>query len=195
MRVRLLACLLALLAAGCTRPVPGTPLSTEPGSSQATTTGPASAPTHRQAAVYAAVLRQYLTSTDHSLGDHRFPRIFVLDRAVAGAADPMREATADGGAPIPPAIRRAIADALADVGPLTFVASRDAVVEDRERCPRVRDQGVLVTLGPVVGVGDRAEVGVNGYVACLAATWLTYVVERNGSGWVVHGTTGPRAIS
>jgi hypothetical protein len=36
-------------------------------------------PVDRQALIYAAVLRQYLTSGDHSFGDHRFPQIFVLD--------------------------------------------------------------------------------------------------------------------
>src|SRR6266508_1429113 len=40
----------------------------------------------RQARLYAAVLREYVTSGCAGLGvDHQFPRSFVLDRAVAGA--------------------------------------------------------------------------------------------------------------
>jgi len=45
-------------------------------------------PVDRQAPIYAAVLRQYLTSGDHSFGDHRFPQVFVLDHMVAGAGAP-----------------------------------------------------------------------------------------------------------
>jgi hypothetical protein len=58
----------------------------------------------------------------------------------------------------------------------------------------VRDQGILVTLGPLIGMGDRIEVGVNGFVACLGAAWVTYRVGWTGQGWVVHETTrGPVA--
>jgi hypothetical protein len=79
------------------------------------------------------------------------------------------------------------------VGPLTFVASRDAVIEDHP-CAHVRDGGILVTLRPVDGSGDTVQVGVNGFVACLGAT-LTYLVERTGRAWAVSGTTahGPVA--
>jgi hypothetical protein len=157
------------------------------------TTGPASARADRQAAVYATVLRQFLTSGDDSFGD-QFPRIFVLDRAIAGAGTPTRRATAIGGGPIPPAARHAITNALADVGPVAFVASPDAVIVDGNGCARVRDQGILVTLGPLIGMGDRVEVGVNGFVACLGAAWVTYLVGWTGQGWVVHETIrGPVA--
>jgi hypothetical protein len=173
------------------------PIPVPPATDPTHTSQPASHPTDptpvdRQAPIYAAVLRQYLTSGDNSFGDHRFPRIFVLDRAVAGGAPMVR---VSGGAPIPPAVQRAITHALADVGSLTFVASGDAVIVDRNHCARVRDEGILVTLGPVDGVGDRVEVGVNGFVACLGANSLTYVVERTGRGWVVGGITarGPVA--
>jgi hypothetical protein len=58
---------------------------------------------------------------------------------------------------------------------------------DRDRCARVRDQGILITLGPADGAGDRVQVGVYGFVACLGANSLTYLVERTGGGWVVGG--------
>ena len=137
------------------------------------------------------MLRQYLSSGhghhggDAGFGGHRFARIFVLDRAVAGTGAPGWGAP--GGGPIAAAVRRAVAHALADVGPLTFVAAADAVIVDRNRCARVRDQGILVTLGPVDGAGDRVQVGVNGFVACLGGNSLTYLVERTGRGWVVGG--------
>ena len=124
----------------------------------------------------------------------RFPQIFVLDRAAAGTGDATHKGTLDGGEPIPPAVRRAITDALADVAPLTFVASPAAAI-DQQHPDRVRDEGILVTFGPLVGVGDRVQVGVDGFVSNIAATWLTYAVERTGSGWVVGEVTvrGPVA--
>ncbi len=97
-------------------------------------------PLDRQAPIYAAVLRQYLTSGgghyggDAGFGGRRFPRIFVLDRTAAGVGGPSWQAAA-GGAPISPAVRRSIAQALADVGPVTFVPSPDAVV-DHHGCAR-----------------------------------------------------------
>jgi hypothetical protein len=173
-----------------TQPIPAPP-ATDPTHTQLPPDPTDPTPVDRQAPIYAAVLRQYLTSGDNSFGDHRFPRIFVLDHAVAGGGT----ARAPGRASIPPAVQRAITHALTDVGRLTFVASSDAVIVDRDRCARARDEGILVTLGPVDGVGDRVEVGVNGFVACLGANSLTYTVDRTGRGWVVRGITarGPVA--
>jgi hypothetical protein len=142
-------------------------------------------PVDRQALILTAVLRQYLTSGDHSFGDTRFPHIFVLDYTVAGAGAPGHKSS--GGGPIPRGVQRAITHALTDVGPLTFVASRDAVIEDPHGCAHVRGEGILVTLGPVDGSGDRIQVGINGFRACLGANSLTYLVERTGRGWAVSG--------
>jgi hypothetical protein len=152
-----------------------------------------STPVDRQALIYTAVLRQYLTSGDHSFGDHRFPEVFVLDHTVAGAGTPGHKSP--GGGPIPRGVQRAITHALTDVGPLTFVASRDAVIEDPHGCAHVRGDGILVTLGPVDGSGDRVQVGINGFVACLGANSLTCLVQRTGRGWAVSGITahGPVA--
>jgi hypothetical protein len=134
---------------------------------------------------------QYLTSGDASFGGHRFPRIFVLDHAVAsvgGSGQPAAE-----GRPIPAADRLAITRALSDVGPVSFVASADAVIVDRDGCAHVRDQGILITLGSVEGVGDQVQVGINGYVACLGASSLTYRVQQASGAWRVAGvaTWGP----
>jgi len=128
----------------------------------------------RQAPIYAAVLRQYLTNGgghdggDAGFGGQRFPRIFVLDHAVAGT-----EATghgAPGGGPIPAVVRRVITRSLADVEPVSFVPSGDAVIVDGQGCGQVRDRGILITLGPVDGVGDQVQVSVYGHVSCLPPT-------------------------
>jgi hypothetical protein len=151
------------------------------------------APVDRQALIYAAVLRQYLTSGDAAIAaDYRFPQNFVIDHAVAGAGAPGHGVP--GGGPIPRAARRAITHALTDVGPLTFVASGDEVIEPHS-CANVRGDGILITLGPVEGTGDRVQVGVNGFMACLGGNSLTYEVQQTSSGWRVSGITamGPVA--
>ena len=117
----------------------------------------------------------------------------MLDHTEAGAGASGHGAP--GGGPIPRAARRAITRALTDVGLLTFVASRDAVIEEPHGCAHVRDDGILITLGPVDGSGDRIQVGIDGFRACLGANSLTYLVERTGRGWAVSGITahGPVA--
>jgi hypothetical protein len=150
-------------------------------------------PVDRQALIYTAVLRQYLTSGDAGYGDTRFPHIFALDHTAAGAGGTGHHVP--GGGPIPRAVQRSITHALTDVGPLTFVASGAAVIQDPHGCPQVRGDGILITLGPVDGSGDRVQVGLNGFRACLGANSLTYLVERTGRGWAVSGITayGPVA--
>ena len=117
----------------------------------------------------------------------------MLDHTVAGAGALGYDAPGSG--PIPAAVQRTITHALTEVGPLTFVASRDKVIVEPQGCAHVRDDGILVTLGPVDGVGDQVQVGVNGFLACLGANSLTYSVQQTSSGWRVGGITalGPVA--
>lgn len=43
-------------------------------------------------------------------------------------------------------------------------------------------------------MGDRVEVGLNGFVACLGAAWVTYRLGKTAKGWIVHETIrGPVA--
>jgi hypothetical protein len=155
----------------------------------------------RQVAVYAAVLRQYLTSGDHSFGaGHTFPGVYVLDTTDTAVADPMAQTRTGAGRvrrEIPAADQAAILGELSRAGveAVSFITDRGTVIDTVDGCQQVRGGGILIGLGPVTGEGDRAEVGINGFVACLGATWFTYVVERDGPGWRVNGTTGPMAIA
>ncbi|HEX6686085.1 MAG TPA: hypothetical protein VF062_25140 [Candidatus Limnocylindrales bacterium] len=156
-------------------------------------------PADADADVYAVVLRRYLThGNENSFPDKAFAEVYVLDRADPRAADPMRQVDEPASAQrIPDARQSAISAALADLTKIRFVASRDEVVVDKEGCAQVRDGGILITLAPPVGGDDEVRVGINGFVACLGATWLTYVVKRSGDGggWTVTGTTGEMAVS
>ena len=155
------------------------------------------APVDRQALIYTVVLRQLLTSGDGydgwdaGFGGRRFPRIFVIDHAVADAGGSGHALSEDG--PIPPTARRAITRALTDVGPLTFVASHEEIILEPRGCTHVRDHGILITLGPVEGTGGRVQVVVYGFVSCLGtdSRSLTYQVQQTSSGWRVSGITPP----
>jgi hypothetical protein len=185
----------ALLVTGCTahtstdQPSPGPPAPNFPDAPRLPVYRSGPPPLDRQGPIYAAVLRQYLTSGgghdggDAGFGGFRFPRIFVVDQTAAGANTLCRGAS---GGPIPRAVRRAITRSLADVGPLSFVPSGEAVIVPGS-CSEVRDRGILITLGPVDGVGDQVQVSVYGHVSCVAANSLTYRVERASSGWKVAG--------
>jgi hypothetical protein len=85
---------------------------------------------------------------------------------------------------------------LAGIARVIFVADRGSVIEAGGGCGQVRNDGILITLGPPAGRGHEVQVAINGFVACLGATWLTYVLQdQPGAGWRVIGTTGSMAIS
>lgn len=60
----------------------------------------------------------------------------------------------------------------------------EAALVPRSRA-EVRNRGILITLGPVDGVGEQVQVRIDGHVSCIAANSLSYRVERTGGGWRV----------
>jgi hypothetical protein len=142
----------------------------------------------RRAFIYAAAIR-YLVQEGG--GEPRV--IFVLERAVAGAA----EADVEGGAraPISGEVQDRVREELALLPRIKFVSERKTVVGPASRGARVRNDGVLITLGPVPAGPDRVEVAASSYMGNLAGSWQTLVLKRYGLRWRVEGTTGPAAIS
>jgi hypothetical protein len=149
----------------------------------------------RKADVYVQVLHRYLsTPPENSFPGQVFKTVYVLDRAYRDAAVPGGKH--DRGTPITAQTRRHVTTALAGMAHVVFVTSRGSVIETRDGCGHVKNGGILITLGPLAGYGHRVRVAVNGFVACLGATWLTYVLRNEpGTGWRVTGTTGSMAIS
>jgi hypothetical protein len=146
------------------------------------------------AKVYIQVLRRYLgTPAENSFPRHTFKTVYVLDRAYHDAADPKGKHVR--GMPITAPTRTQVTAALAGMAHVVFVASRSSVIEPGG-CGVVKNGGILITLGLPAGDARRLEVPINGYVACLGATWLTYILQdQPGSGWHVTGTTGTMGIS
>ncbi len=147
-----------------------------------------------EAEAYVQVLRRYLGTPAESSFSQAFRTVYVIDRAYPDAADP--DGTHGPGAPIAPLAERQVTAALAGMARVSFVADRGSVIEAKGGCGHVRDGGILITLGPPVSHGDEVRVAINGWAACLGATWLTYVLrDQPGAGWRVTGTTGSMAIS
>jgi hypothetical protein len=183
-----LACAASTFA-GCARP------GTEPAAPAAAASAGDWPAGVKEAEVYTAVLRRYLgTPAENSFPAHTFTTVYVLDHAFAGAADPMT--TQGPGIPIAESTQRQVTAALVGTAQVVFIADRTTVVENRNSCAQVKNGGILITLGPPNGDDNEVTVAVNGFVACLGATWLTYVVRNEpGSGWRVTGSTGSMAVA
>jgi hypothetical protein len=184
---------LAVSTAGCGSTVAGAPPTVHaPASDRPVAVTEAGA---KEAEVYVQVLRRYLsTPAENSFPGQAFKTVYVLNQAYPDAADP--SGTHGRGAPIAPQTQRQLTAALAGMARVIFIADRGSVIEARGGCGQVRNGGILITLGPPVGHGHEVRVAINGFVACLGATWLTYVLQdQPGVGWRVTGTTGSMAIS
>jgi hypothetical protein len=156
----------------------------------------------RNAAIYAAVVRQLVTK-DHTFGgrDPGFKIVYVLDGVVEDAADPLKPVnTYDPQEPFPRDVKEGVRFLAksADLPPIEFVAERDSVVAGKRPGAdpgHVKNDGVLISLGPIEPTGRRVEVATSLWINGLAGQWLTYVLAQKGGTWMVTGTSGPMAIS
>jgi hypothetical protein len=180
---------LAVSTAGCG----GSPATGAPPTAHTPATDKQAAVT--QAEIYVQVLRRYLsTPAENSFPGRAFTTVYVLNQAHPDAADP--NGPQGRGTPITPQTQRQVTAALAGIAHVTFIADRGSVIEAAGGCGQVRDGGILITLGLPVSHGHEMQVAINGFVACLGATWLTYVLhDQPGVGWRVTGTTGSMAIA
>jgi hypothetical protein len=185
---------LATGTAGCGRSAavsaPHTVLPSAVGQSATVTEAPTG-----QAEIYEQVLRRYLgTPAENSFPGRTFKIVYVLNQAYADAADP--NGKHKQGEPVTPQTQARLTAALAGMARVVFIANPASVIEAANGCGQVKDGGILITLGTPAGNGSVVRVGINGWVACLGATWLTYVLrEQPGAGWRVTGTTGSMAVS
>jgi hypothetical protein len=149
----------------------------------------------RAADVYSAVVRRLVTK-DHTFGTapSPFKRVYIVDGVVADASGPRMPAYAEVKRPFAAAVKSRMLAALEDLPPIEFVRDGSDVVVDKNDCPRVKADGVLLSLGPISGT-YRVTVPNGLFFACLGGQWLTYVLEPKGDGWTVVGTKGPVAIS
>lgn len=154
----------------------------------------------REAQIDAALIRQ-LAAQDNTVypPEHHWPALYVLDRTV-------RDLIPQGGFPAPtgpvpgPAIsapvQRRIVALLADYAPVQFVSNRENVLSPLGGVSaRVKNDGVLITLGSSAEGGNTVQVAATIFVSPLAGYGTTYVLEHQGTGWVVTGKTGVMFIA
>jgi hypothetical protein len=183
MRLALALAVAAALVTGC-----GERRGASPGEE---TFGPSDlTPTEREAFVYAAVIEHMTAEDGQSSG---FEVIYVLDHSVEGVSDP--DGPEGARSAIPQDVQIRIQEELALLPPIRFIADPDEVIGTQGDRSQVQNGGILITLGPIPSGEDRVEVEASSYIAALAATWQTWVLERRGLRWEVTGTTGPVAIS
>lgn len=148
------------------------------------------------AQIYAAVIERLVTR-DHTFGrgDSPFDRVFVIDGVIPGAGDPMTDTLVVAPERFDRAMREAILDHLDGLPPLEFVRDPDSVRKGRDGMGGVKNDGVIISLGPIERAADELHVGNGLWCGGLCGQWLTYVVEQTPDGWTITGTTGPAAIS
>lgn len=146
----------------------------------------------RTVEIYAAVVTQLVTE-DNTFGggEAPFEHVYIVDAAVTGAG--LVRARDRRAERFEAAVRTGLRRELNELPPVDFVSDPDVVRGDRQG--NVRADAVLITLGPIIGNGERVEVGASLWCSRMCGRWLTYVVEFGADGWIVTGTTGPQAIS
>lgn len=185
------------VALGCacfTPPVAEVPTSTPGPAPTDTPAAPPGLTDDDRAAIYAAVVRQLYT-VDHTFGEPpNFPVLYLVWVTDDSAGD----IGADDPAPqvIPEHIRAEVVAGLTDLpAELVWVGSFYAVPREGE-WGAVAGGGAAVTLGNIDPQEDgTVHVPASLYIAPLAATGLTYVLEQVEGVWQVTGTTGPMWIS
>jgi hypothetical protein len=147
-------------------------------------------PSDRVVAIYSAVIEHMVTEKGQPSG---FPVVFVLDHTAERAAKP--QGVAGEIREIPADVQAGIQRSLSNVAPVEFIADRESVIGPPGQGSRVIDGGILLTLSPIRGEGNRVEVPASSYLGNLAGSWQTWVVELSAGSWKVTGTSGPVAIS
>jgi len=146
------------------------------------------------------VIRQLITK-DNTFGgaEPPFKVVYVVDGAVLAAADPEKPLNDLGPQkPFAETLKTDMQRRLMRLPPVRFVAERESVVVGHVAGTspgRVRNDGVLISLGPIEHRGKEVEVANSLWMNGLAGQWLTYVLVQQGEEWEVTGTTGPMAIS
>lgn len=78
---------------------------------------------------------------------------------------------------------------------MEFIDDPDSVRVGRQGLGGVKNDGVIITLGPITKHGSRIHVPNGLWCGGLCGQWLTYVLKHGPRGWEISGTTGSAAIS
>lgn len=148
-----------------------------------------------QAEIYATVI-QRLVTRDHTFGraSSPFEFVYVVDGVVPlgeRAPSPLGPAVED----FPASTKARMAEILDELPPLEFIQDPESVRLGPEGAGGVKNDGVIISLGPIEWVRGEIQVATGLWCGGLCGQWLTYVLAEEEDGWVITGTTGPIAIS
>ena len=150
------------------------------------------------AEIYAAVIRRLVTK-DHTFGqgESPFKHVYVINGPIPDAGDPETVGDAFGPAsePFSSEVIAGIEEELKDLPPVTFIADGNDVRHGERGMGGVKNDGVIISLGPLERNEGRIHVSNRLWCGGLCAQWLTYVLAEDDGRWKITGTTGPVSIS
>ncbi len=140
--------------------------------------------------------RSRLVTKDHTFGSalSPFKYVYVVDGPIRGAGQ-VRTGLRPAARPFPDAVKRAVEDRLDDLPPLEFIPDPDSVRLGKMRMGGVKNDGVIISLGPIKQVQEELQVPTGLWCGGTCGQWLTYVLSKHEEHWRITGTTGPYAIS
>lgn len=135
----------------------------------------------RDIAVYRTLLRDLVGA---GTSDKHYSKVYVLDAPVEGVTGDHPERLAVFGAET----RAALTDVFGGRPAVELIGEmQDGMTATREG---PRKGGVIITLGPIDGTGDRVEVGNVVWCGNACAAGSTHIVQQDAGSWRVTGTTG-----
>jgi hypothetical protein len=138
---------------------------------------PAVDATARQADAWVQVLRTVgLADAPPPAEDEPLPVLFAMEL--------------DGGL-VPPGVQVEVVNALKDEADVRFLDERDGAIAEDEPGEPVKDDGVLVAVGPVPDAGSQAEIDVERYRAAADRTEFVVVLTGGAPTWVVASVDPP----
>jgi hypothetical protein len=149
----------------------------------------------RTVEIYAAVIRRLVTK-DHTFGraSSPFDHVYVLDGPLPGGDWPRNDAVRSD-KQFSMAVRKALEVELSGLPPIDFISDPDTARLGKDLMGGVKKDGVILTVGPILGRGHNVKVANSLWCGGLCGQWLTYRLKFRGGDWRVTGTVGPMSIS
>lgn len=133
--------------------------------------------TAREADAWVQVLRTVgLAGAPPPADDEALPVLFAMEL--------------DGGL-VPPGVQVEVVNALKDEADVRFLDEREGAIADDEPGEPVKDDGVLVAVGPVPESGGQAEIDVERYRAAADRAEFVVVLTGGDPTWVVSSVDPP----
>lgn len=183
--------LVVMIGAGCTGGSPSASDHETPPALQTVQPSPQAesdqSPPPRDARIYSAVIRQLMIERSTS----RPEVVYVVNGAVAGAGrprgDPFSPATQPFEQDVIEALRQRL-DRDRDLPPVRFITDGSNLLRQHGI---VKNNGVLISLGPIEGTKRRVLVANTFWCGGKCSGWQTYVVSNKSGRWRVTGVSGP----